>query len=365
MTSYPPKIASVLLIVFLFSGLCFPPGTFAADPAPVKRLKRLNPGPLCGIDDHPCIREIVYRQEDYLAALTEKEIADYEKKAKLGDADAMYLLSQIPKELPDGKREYLYRTWLQKAADAGHLVANYLLAKEAHIKRMHIALVEKRAKIEKDPSSIYLYALITGAPLPETEPPYVDKLQARAKELTAEDYYTGKPLTDESYLAIIEAAALAQGNGEIAWRLAISHASPTIDTDIRCSGDIDRHFGFVEKSPQKALHWARIAASKGNIATAEFLCNSFSLKSGDSAFDIPGRDAAEAVRWCTLAAQATCSSAAALNLSALYHEGIGVSQSAIDALYWKRIWREHRRMNYMPINKWEYFGGSSNELNHQ
>jgi TPR repeat protein len=255
----------------------------------VKYLNRSNSWCMGQVDDHPCTREHAYRQNDYLAALTDKEIFDYGKRAEQGDTEAMYLLSQIAREIPGTKREYPYRDrWLPRAADAGHPIAKYLMAEEAH---------------------------------------------------------KNKELGDEQYLALIEAAALAQGGGDIAWRLAFSYANPTAELDygIKCSGEIPRAFNFLKGEPNKALFWAQIAADKGNIMAAEHLCNSFYLETGDPHYGIAKRNATETARWCTLAAQAMCSKRGALLLSILYREGIGVRRSAIDALYWQRIYQERDR----------------------
>lgn len=46
------------------------------------------------MEDHLCIRERIYREEDYLAALTEKELTEYENRAKEGDADTICTFSR-------------------------------------------------------------------------------------------------------------------------------------------------------------------------------------------------------------------------------------------------------------------------------
>lgn len=275
---------------------------------PAKRLKRLNPRCIGAVDDHPCTREQTYRQEDYLASLSNLEIADYERRAESGDADAMYLLSLIAKEMPDGKRDFPYREkWLSRAADARHPIARYLIAEIA---------------------------------------------------------YKRKELSDETFLKEIEMAAQSQGNGDIAWRLAFSYANPSAEEDygVKCSGGVPRNFTFLKGDPIKALHWARIAAGKGNIMAAENLCNSFYLDTGNPSYGIPRRDATESAYWCTLAAQAMCSQRGAFSLSVLFRDGIGVPKSALEALYWKRISRERdSRTRRVPISQWEYIGGISYE----
>ncbi len=352
--------------------LCMVSVASANDYAPIKRLTRNNQQCVGEVDDHPCIREQKYRQEDYLAALGDKEIAGYERLADKGDADAMFLLSQIAKETADGKRKYEYREkWLPRAAAAGHPVAMYQQATEAYRKRERIAEYEKA--VNNGYGSLefrYLLSLVSSRrsgeenAWPASElPPNAETWQALAEELTSEDAYTGKPLTDEHYLELTEAAALAEGSGDIAWRLAFSYANPESEKiyGIYCAEGMRRSFHFLKGAPQKALQWTRIAAEKGNIMAAELLCNSYYLDTGNPRYGIAKRDAAESARWCALSAQAMCSSRAALSLSVLYREGIGVPKSAIDALYWERIHQERFKRTRVPLNKLEYVGGCDHE----
>lgn len=313
----------------------------------------------------PCIRERIYREEDYLAALSNKQLLDFEKAAEQGDADAMYLLSLVPRELDNGEREYPYREkWLGRAAAAGHPIARFRLAEVAYKKRRHIAQIETMAKVNKHPSSIYLHTLINGG-APDTSglsAKEVETLQKLAKEFLAEDNYTGKPLTDENYLGMIEAAALAQGSGDLAWRLANAYQgyNPE-DSDVQ-RGDLSKatYFVFLHSDPGKALFWARIAAEKGHIEAAELLCTQF-YYGNNSRLGIKTQNGAEAARWCTLAAHAMCSIKAPLYLSNLYKDGIGVPKSALDALFWRRIDQEHDRINRKARNKFEYIVGNEND----
>ena len=341
----------------------------SAESVPIKRLTRQHPWCLSEVDDHLCTRERTYREEDYLASLSEKERTDYERKADNGDADAMYLLSQIPKEREDGKREYPYRgKWLPRAADAGHPIAQFERAEEAFKKRERIASIKKMAEENKYPDMIYLYSLIAGKAVEGESKdavaklPDASRLQVRAKELTAEDAYTGKPLTEAHYLELIEAAALAQGSGDIAWRLAFAYQGLAAGGDVICSDeDQARKFSFLQADPEKALYWAKVAANKGNIAAAEDLCNSYYWVSGDFRLGITKRDSSEAARWCTLAAQAMCSVRGSMYLSRLYREGIGVPKSEMEELYWIRVYGERKTRHYVPLDKWEYVGGNSHE----
>jgi len=214
----------------------------------------------------------------------------------------MYLLALVPTEArvanPEGTREYPYREpWLVRSAAAGHPIAKYLVAEEAYHK---------------------------------------------------------KSISDDDYLALVEAAALAQGSGDIAWRLAYSYKNPTAE-----KGDviykIPRNFLFLKGDKAKALHWARLAARKGNMMAAEDLCSTMYIGT-QSNYGIAQRDLDETVRWCTMASQAMCSSRAALSLSGLYREGIGVAKSSIDALYWLNISTERFRRNSVPVGRREYIG---------
>lgn len=278
-----------------------------AQPSKVKRLKRRTQE-FGLVDDHICTLERRNRQEDYLAELSAKEINSYLKMAQAGDADAMYLLALIPVESSTGgaeaKREYPYRhPWLARSAAAGHPIAKYLAAEEAYLKNN---------------------------------------------------------ISDDSYLALIEAAALAQGSGDIAWRLAFSYKNPTAE-----KGDViykvARNFLFLKGDKAKALHWARVAAAKGNMMAAEDLCSTMYAGTTQFTYGFAERDLNETVRWCTLAAQAMCSSSAALTLSGLYRDGIGLPKSSVDALYWLRISKERFRKNSVPIGKFEYTEGSDYE----
>lgn len=294
------SVAGVLLALTLLLPLPLVAQVDSGGPKPTERVKRLKRsieqiGP---VDDHTCTLERRYRQDDYLAALTPKELAGYLQLAESGDADAMYLLTQIPKEAADGNHEYPYRNpWLPRAAQAGHPIAKYLLAEESH----------------------------------------------RMKEIS-----------DEAYLGLIEAAALFQGSGEIAWRLAYSYKHPNAGT-----GDVvfkvPRNFMFLKGDKEKALYWARTAAGKGNIMAAEDLCTTMYMGTF-YLYGLSKRDPVEAVHWCTAAAQATCSARAALSLSGLYREGLGVTKSRLDALYWLRVHEERFRRNFVSIGKWEYEG---------
>jgi TPR repeat protein len=267
-------------------------------PAAPKRLTRSVDiiGP---VDDHKCTLERKYREEDYLASLDEKALSGYLQSARSGDAGAMFLLSQVPKETPNGGREYPMRDpWLRRAADAGHPVAKYFLADEAH----------------------------------------------RRKEIG-----------DDEFLAVIEAAALFQGGGDIAWRLSFSYSRAGAER-----GDlvmkVPRNFLFLKGDKSKALHWARIAGAKGNIMAAENLCGSMYFSTSEHFYGLARPNPEEVVRWCTLAAQAICSDAGALWLSGLYRKGIGVAPSPLDALYWERQYKERATRNRPPRDKWEYIG---------
>lgn len=339
----------VSIMLFIFVATL----TVSAQAAPpIKHLQRLHPWCYSPVDEHVCTRERTYQQEDYLAALTEKEIAAYVKLAEKGDADAMYLLSQVVTEKEDGNRDYTNRNkWLPRAADAGHPIAKYLLAEEAYNKRERIADFEKSVRTTSGKSANVRYFLALVAkyrsggdndqPLPEP-PPDAQIWQALAKELTSKDAYTNKPLTDEYYLELIETAALAEASGDLAWRLAYSYANPDAErSDVYCPGGFGRNFRFLNGNPKKALHWARIAAGKGNIMAAETLCNWYYYGNAIR-LDIDKRDPAEAAQWCTLAAQADCSSGGALWLSRLFREGVGVPKSAVDALYWERVYQQRK-----------------------
>lgn len=272
-----------------------------------KRLKRRTHA-LGPVDDHACTLERNDREEDYLAALTKQEIAGYLKLASAGDADAMYLLALIPGETavpkPEGIREYPWRDpWLARAGAAGHPIAKYLLAAEAHDKKL---------------------------------------------------------IADGDYLALVEAAALAQGSGDIAWRLAFSYMNPDAEKgDVRYK--VPRNFMFLSGDKAKALYWARLAAGKGNMMAAEDLCSTMYLGTAQYKYGIQVTDTAETARWCTLAAQAGCSERAALSLSGLYQKGIGVTRSMVDALYWRKISDERNRRNFLPIGKWKYRGGANDK----
>lgn len=87
-------IYSVMPLVVLFALSQF---SVEAQQPPAKRLKRIYQ--VCGpVDDHPCTVEYKYRQEDFLASFDDEDIAEFEEHASNGDADAIFLLSQIPME---------------------------------------------------------------------------------------------------------------------------------------------------------------------------------------------------------------------------------------------------------------------------
>lgn len=157
----------------------------------------------------------------------------------------------VPRELNRDKREYPYRAhWLLKAAEAGHPIARFRIAEETYKKRRQIAQIEADAKTNRYRTSIYLHALLNSGTPDATglSAPEVEVLQRTAKELLAEDAYTGKPLTDETYLALIEAAALAQGSGDLAWRLSNAYQGYNPRGE-RCSkgrSDQDHLFRFPE-----------------------------------------------------------------------------------------------------------------------
>ena len=297
------------------------PAIASAEDQPVKRLRRINPQQTgARIDDYYCTRERVYREEDYLAALSEKDIAKYQAMAVKGDVEAMYLLTKIARETPDGVREYPYRaTWLPQAEAAGHPIALYERAREEAFR------------------------------------------QGQAKGII-------RPYFDEALIDLAEKAAMAQGSGEIAIRLAFAYRTgdgrPKIPKELQHEIDLFREADASQpaattiriqpRNPQKAVYWARIAAEKGNILAAEELCIAYSW--GNPRFGVIGQPAdndQDGVRWCQLAAQAPCSSRGALYLSGLYKDGKGVSRSMEDAAYWGKIYE--RRSKHLPRDS-EYTG---------
>lgn len=300
------------------------PTIAAEENQPVKRLRRLNPNWMGGdVDDSYCTRERAYREEDYLAAMPDKDIANYLAMADKGDVEAMYLLSKIVRETADGGREYPYReTWLPLAEKAGHPVALYERAREEAFR------------------------------------------QEQAKGII-------RPFHNDALIELAEKAAMAQGSGEIAARLAFAYRTgdgrPEIpkelqheikESDLFREGDNSRPTATTIRirlrNPQKAAYWARIAAEKGNILVAETLCATYASGSGSfGVYDQSSDNDKDGVRWCVLAAQRPCSYRGAAYLSGLYLKGKGVPRSLVDAVYWKKV--DERRSKYLPRN-WEYTG---------
>jgi len=314
-----PLVGVVIALATLTGAL---PTIASAENQPVKRLKRLNPNWMGGeIDDSYCTRERAYREEDYLAAMPDKDIANYQAMADKGDVEAMYLLSKIARETPDGGREYPYReTWLPLAEKAGHPIALYERAREESFR------------------------------------------QGQAKGII-------RPFSDNALIELAEKAAMAQGSGEIAARLAVAYrigdGRPEIpkelqheikESDLFREGDSSRPAATTIRvrlrNPQKAVYWARIAAEKGNILVAERLCTDYSW--GNPSFAVDGQPVdndQDGVRWCVLAAQAPCLRSGALYLSGLYKEGKGVPRSFVDAAYWEEVDKQRSKR---PNRNWEY-----------
>ena len=303
-------IYSMMPLVVLFALSQF---SVEAQQPPAKRLKRIYQ--VCGpVDDHPCTVEYKYRQEDFLASFDDEDIAEFEERASNGDADAMFLLSQIPREDAERNRSYPYRDkWLKRAAEAGHAIARYQLGEIAHQKG---------------------------------------------------------EISDEEFLKLAEAAAQIEAGGDLAWRLGFSYGSAGIEnTDNRgCSywvkaEWIPRNFIFLKGDPEKALYWTRLATEKGNIMAAERLCLSYyNYNNGWPEFGINGPDETEALRWCTQAASASCSYVGARAMSNLYRIGFTVPKDRDMEEFWRQIGnkRVENGKGLLP-SQWEYSEGDYDE----
>ena len=308
-------IYSMMPLVVLFALSQF---SVEAQQPPTKRLKRIYQ--VCGpVDDHPCTVEYKYRQEDFLASFDDEDIAEFEERAKNGDADAMFLLSQIPREDAERNRTYPYRDkWLTRAAEAGHAIARYQLGEIAHQKG---------------------------------------------------------EISDEEFLKLAEAAAQIEPGGDLAWRLGFSYGSAGIEnTDNRgCSYWVEvkgpprdykylnakwipRNFIFLKGDPEKALYWTRLAAEKGNVMAAERLCLSYyNYNNGWPEFGINGPDETEALRWCTQAAFSSCSNVGASAMSDLYRTGFVFQKNKVAETFWLRIEANRvEKLRGLNPSEWEY-----------